>query len=369
MMLKNHQTLFHCNIINISISLMPFALLSLPSFADDPTNTIDVVSAGITAKAELITRDKPVYPRLAQQEYREGWVLIDFAIDQNGRVQNSVVLDSVGGHVFELAAVKSVGRWQYRPAQSDGKAVLQGRNTTYVTFAMNTRTRGSTKRFADRYNDVLDLITDDQIERASALALSAFDQWPMNLYELSKLWSLRAQLALVQNDTFSAKSALQRATANNGEWLDQQSYKSLMLAKVHIDIETGQFESAIESFNKLLELKPRSSEQLTQTTAVIESLKEVIAGNQTLATDGFIHPRNGCVACEDRWSFQPVRQRFTIEDINGELLAVNMICDRARVSTAFASGIEWLVPPQFGICRVDVLGNPESSFRVHQLPN
>lgn len=191
----------------------------------------------------------------------------------------------------------------------------------------------------------------------------------MNLYELSKLWSLRAQLALVQNDTLSAESALQRATANNGEWLDQQNYKSLMLAKVHIEIEIGQFETAIESFNKLLELKPRSSEQLTQTTAVIESLKEIIDGNQTLATDGLIRPRNGCVACEDRWSFQPVRQRFTIEDVDGELLAVNMICDRARVSTAFASGIEWLIPPQFGTCRVDVIGNPETTLRVHQLPN
>lgn len=111
MMLKNHQALFRCNIINIAIFLMPAALLSSPLFADDPTNTLDVVSAGITANAELINKDKPVYPRLAQQENREGWVLIDFDIDQNGRVQNAAVLDSVGGHVFELAAVNSVGRW------------------------------------------------------------------------------------------------------------------------------------------------------------------------------------------------------------------------------------------------------------------
>ena len=369
MMLKKHQELIRRNIINAAIAVISVVLLSSPLSADDPTNTMDVVSAGITKKAELTTADKPVYPRLAQQENREGWVLIDFDIDQNGKVQNATVLDSVGGHVFELAAVNSVARSRYEPAQLDGKAVLQGRNTTYVTFAINTRTRGSTKRFANRYNDILDLITDNQIERADALALSAFDEWPMNLYELSKLWSLRAQLALIQNDVLSAESALQRATANNGEWLDKQNYKSLMLAKVHIEIETGQFEAAIESFKKLLELKPKSSEQLTQTTAVIESLKEIITGNQTLATDGLIRPRSGCVACENRWSFQPVRRKFTIEDIDGELLAVNMICDRARVSTAFVSEIEWIIPPQFGTCRVDVLGSPETTFRVHQLPN
>ena len=175
-------------------------------------------------------------------------------------------------------------------------------------------------------------------------------------------------VALVQNDALSAESALQRATANNGEWLDKQTYQPLLLAKVHIEIEIGQFETAIETFSKLLELRPRPSEQLTQTTAVIESLEEIIAGDQILATDGIIRPRIGCTSCDYQWSFLPVRDKFRIADIKGELQTVNMICDRARVSTAFVSDIEWLIPPQFGTCRVDVLGSPETSFRVYQLP-
>jgi len=368
-MLKKYQELIRRNIIQAVIVVIPVALLSSPSSADDPTNTVDVVSAGITQKAELIATDKPVYPRLAQQEYREGWVLIDFDIDQNGKVQNAAVLDSVGGNVFELAAVNSVGRWHYKPAQLDGKAVLQGRNTTYVTFAINTRTRGSTKRFADRYNDILDLITDNQIKRANVLALSAFDEWPMNLYELSKLWALRAQLALVQNDALAAESALQRATANNGEWLSKQTYQSLLLAKVHIEIEIGQFGTAIASFRKLLALNPRQSKQLAETTAVIDSLQTIIAGGQTLATDGIIRPNTGCTACDNRWSFQPAHHKFTIADISGEIQAVQMICDRARVSTAFINEIEWVIPPQFGTCRIDMLGSAETTFRVHQLPH
>lgn len=340
------------------------ALLSPLALADnlDP-------SSEISAAAELVAGDQPVYPRLALQENREGWVLVDFDIDENGEVRNAVVIDSIGGNIFELAAVNSVGRWRYKPALLKSLPVLQGRNTTYVTFAINENARGSTKRFADRYNDILDLITDDRIERANALALSAFDDWPMNLYELSKLWSLRAQLALIQNDAVAAELALLRATANNGEWLDKYTHQSLLLAKVHIEIEIGQFETAIQSFRQLLDLNPKTSEQLTQTRTVIESLQEIIAGDQTLATDGLIRSRDGCTSCDFRWSFQPVRPKFTIADIDGDLRAVDMICDRARVSTAFVNDIEWLIPPQFGTCRVDVLGSPESSFRIYQPPN
>ncbi len=369
MMQKIHQELFRRRFSIVATGAVFLAFWSSFSSADDPSKTIDVTPPRITATAKLSSSDKPTYPRPAFQENREGWVLVKFDIDETGQVQDAIALDSVGDSIFEVAALNSVSRWHYEPALLNSQPVRQGRNITYVAFAIDLQPHGYSKVFADRYNDVFDLIKNDQIDGANRLAKSAFDGWPMNLHELAKLWSLRAQLALTRNDSLAALAALQRATANNGQWLDQQNYQSLLLAKIHIEIESGRFKSAIDSWQELLKLNPKQSEELTQTTHLIEALQEIITGDETLAAGGYIHQPDGCDLCEARWSFQPARSRFTIGNVNGELRSVDISCDGAQVSLAFKAGAEWHVPQQSGECRVDILGTEKTTFDVHQLSN
>ncbi len=326
-------------------------------------------STPVRVEASLSEQHQAVYPRPAFRDNREGWVLVDFDIDANGSVRDVRAIDSLGGNEFELPAVNSVARWHYAPAQMNGNAVSQSGNLAYVVFAINTQSRGSTKRFADRYNDALNLIQKQELQRANSIASSVFDDWPMNLHELAKLWSLRAQLALLQGDVLAAQIALQRAMANDGEWLAKPTYESMLLASVQIETEIGQFGAAIDSYQTLVALNPRSSDALQQTKALIESLHATIASDKTLATDGKVSQRSNCEACEFSWSFVPVRNKFKIADVVGALSSVNMICDSARVATEFTSDTEWQVPPQLSSCRVELQGDSETTFRIHQQPD
>lgn len=319
--------------------------------------------------AVLLDERNPVYPRPALYENREGWVRVDFEIDRSGKATNAFVVESVGGSIFENAAVRSVGRWRFEPAQLNGRPVAQMRNTAVVTFAMNEQARGSSRRFADRYNDILNLIDKKQLQRADALARSVFDEWPLNLYELTKLWALRAELALIQNDLLAAESALIKATANGGRWLDQDAYRSLLLAMVHVDVEIGQFRRAIESFRKLIEFEPDRSDEVWQTARMIKSLQEIISSDQTLATDGVIQRSEGCASCRDQWSFEPVRSNFNISDVEGDLASVILTCDTVRVPLPYVSNKSWLLPPHSGDCEVSVTGALGTTFRVYQLAN
>ena len=355
------------SIHGVTISyLIGWLLLSAAAGASDSPQSVAPAAVGEHAPATLVDASKPVYPRPALHENREGWVRVSFDIDRNGRVTNATVVESVGGSIFETAAVRSVGRWRYTPAQRDGLPVSQFGNTTVVTFALNDQARGSSKRFADRYNDILELIEKKQLQRADKLARSVFDEWPLNLYELTKLWSLRAELALIQNDILAAESALGKATANDGKWLDPDAYRSLLLAMVHVDVEIGQFRKAIKTYETLVAMNPDSNGQISQTAKLIRSLRDIIDSDQTLATDGVIQSNEGCAACRDLWRFEPVRRTFTIANVDGELESVVLTCSTVRTQAAFTPGKTWHLPSASQRCDVAVFGNDGTSFRVYQ---
>lgn len=350
-----------------ALAVLACAILAAPLKADE-SNPVAIPFSQINrTMAEPVDIDEPVYPRPALHENREGWVLVNFDIDTNGRVINATPADSVGGSIFEKAALRSVERRRYRPAQQDGQAVFQGRNSEFVVFSISKNARGSSQRFADRYNDILDLMDKDKLDRAEVLAQSVFDQWPLNLYELTKIWSLRAELALIQNDLLAADDALRKATANSGHWLDDTAYQSLLLAMVHVDLEIGQYKSAMDTFRQLAEMNPGDSDALEQTRNMISSVRDAINSKQILATDGIILRSESCDSCQAKWSFSPVRNAFNIFDIDGRVTAIDIVCDATRMPrTHFSEGI-WRLPQDAGTCRVDVTGDVDTTFKIHQL--
>lgn len=64
---------------------------------------------------EVIERVRPVYPELARLAELEGVVLLKVGIDEQGRVREAIVLESVPG--LDEAALEAVRRWRFRPAR------------------------------------------------------------------------------------------------------------------------------------------------------------------------------------------------------------------------------------------------------------
>jgi TonB family protein len=78
-----------------------------------------------------IFRVTPDYPRDALVRRTEGWVLVQFSIDEHGYVQDPQVIDSENS-IFETAAIDAIKRWRYVPQFKDGKAI----KTTNVNFLL-----------------------------------------------------------------------------------------------------------------------------------------------------------------------------------------------------------------------------------------
>lgn len=101
------------------------------SFGDDVTGgvvgegfstTDGEGDAGVTANAEPIDRIEPTFPKEAQVKGIEGYVLLRFDINEEGRAENIEVVKSEPRNMFDKEAKTAVRKWKYAPRMVGGVA-------------------------------------------------------------------------------------------------------------------------------------------------------------------------------------------------------------------------------------------------------
>lgn len=74
---------------------------------------------------ELLGIVAPEYPVRARQRRVDGWVLVDFSVNEDGKVdaESIVVVDSEPSGIFESASIRAASQFEFRPRMVDGTAV------------------------------------------------------------------------------------------------------------------------------------------------------------------------------------------------------------------------------------------------------
>lgn len=85
--------------------------------------TAAVLSACATGNRplQLVSGAGAVYPPQARAAGIEGYVVVRYDVDAEGRVQNARVTAADPPDVFDEAAVQAVSRWRFTPAQEGGE--------------------------------------------------------------------------------------------------------------------------------------------------------------------------------------------------------------------------------------------------------
>lgn len=97
---------------------------ALPSAAGgDSAANADSGSAAGTTTAVLVKGAPARYPTAAMRARQEGWVLVSFTVDPDGKTSGVKVVESQPRHVFDRAAIDAVERYRFNPAMKDGTAV------------------------------------------------------------------------------------------------------------------------------------------------------------------------------------------------------------------------------------------------------
>ena len=82
-----------------------------------------------------LVRIAPQYPRRAARDRIEGWVKLEFTINQDGTVSNPSVVEAEPRRVFDQAARRAILKWKFKPRIVDGKPVAH-RATQTIEFKL-----------------------------------------------------------------------------------------------------------------------------------------------------------------------------------------------------------------------------------------
>jgi len=71
---------------------------------------------------QLVSGTGAVYPPDAREEGVEGYVVVRYDVNAEGRVHNARVVAAEPPEVFNESALQAVSRWRFRPPELDGES-------------------------------------------------------------------------------------------------------------------------------------------------------------------------------------------------------------------------------------------------------
>jgi len=119
--------------------------LALPNagtdLAEDDAAIPTLEMEEVDLRPHLRQATKAVYPEALRKEGKEGRVMVDLVVDENGAPRNIRVAKTTDPG-FSAAAVKAVGQWVFSPGSKDGSTVRTHLQIP-VSFNVTTRERGA----------------------------------------------------------------------------------------------------------------------------------------------------------------------------------------------------------------------------------
>ena len=93
--------------------------------------------ANSNKSATPMVQTQPQYPVDAAREGKEGWVVVKFDINKQGKVVNAKVIDADPKRTFDKAALRAVKNWKYQPKVDQGLTVAQLNQQVQLDFKLD----------------------------------------------------------------------------------------------------------------------------------------------------------------------------------------------------------------------------------------
>nr|BAD04990.1 tonB2 protein [Photobacterium damselae subsp. piscicida] len=95
------------------------------------------INVGSNQQAMPLYRVEPRYPARALKQGAEGYVVLQFTIDTQGRPSDISVLEAKPRRLFERDAMRALRKWKYQAKVIDGQAGEQPGQTVKLEFKIN----------------------------------------------------------------------------------------------------------------------------------------------------------------------------------------------------------------------------------------
>ncbi len=318
---------------------------------------VQMDSSGISAAA--IEQQAPAFPDGKMRGGQEGWVRMNFVIDEEGRVADPVIVDSSGGPLFEQAALDVVSTWRFEaPPAGEERA----NNTVNVRFEISGDRDRATRNFLRRYRDIVSDLYYVKPENARNKVDKANEFGGWNLYESTMLALLNARVEGAEGDTVEELEHYRRALAVSGPVALGSKERVEVLGKIlELEIDSRQYGEALATLSQL-RAEPGSEETLAELAESIQQLENSAESNESMVARGTIYNPCNCEGGTPLWAYTPARRHFSFAEVSGNVERFEARCENHRLSAQVETGTRWSLPAEWGSCRVFVFGEDAATF-------
>ena len=219
----------------MALVFVPCAVLATASLAQTDTTGDDV---------KFIAQPMPKFPM--SERSREGWVVLDSTIDDNGIVVNLNIKDSSGSDAFNEAALSAVRDWRFEPGQGRQLTVL-------LNFVFDRRQVHLSRQFFSKIQKVHKSIDKGRLDDALKRIDDIRGNNELTAYELAYSLIAEGRLASERADKVEQLRLFRRAIINDGRWLERDKYLNMLRAIVVLEIQQQELASALQHYEMLVE--------------------------------------------------------------------------------------------------------------------
>ena len=306
--------------------------------------------------AEPVDQKNPSYPS-GLRRGQEGWVSVNYIITPEGMVVDPVIVDSVGGRVFEESVRKAIVDWRFEPPGE-----LLANNTTNIRFEIHNGRDMATSNFMRRYQGILQNLHYEENDKAQEAVVSTLERGGWNLYESTMLWLMVGRVEGALGNNAGKLEHYRRALGvSNRNSLDDDDLRDLLSKMFVLEMERSQYAAAQRTLNRLT-LEPGSQQELAGIREQIAELQRQLASGAPISARATLF--NPCNAEQGRplWAYVPARRTFSFAALNGNVERFEVRCERERLEGRIEAEKTWSLPEGAGNCQVFVFGEDGATF-------
>jgi TonB family protein len=315
------------------------------------------------APAEVVDKPLPRYPRMAIDEWSEGWVLFEYEVTATGEPRAITVIDALGPKDFVRVATEAVARWRYKPATRNGTPVEQYLERASLLFTFeDSRRQAEHTDYVRKFNTAARHAKEGRPDEAIALLEPAF-QRRLNLYELS-MGSFVLALAYAQKNNWE-KAALHisHSTMENGKYLPKSIRGHARALEVEMHARTGNFFIAVCGFAELKKTDPEFAPPDGGLAKMVGGIQAALRKPDPIAVDAHL-TSNPLIDAPGMWHHQLLRSKFWFAEMKGQVKSFRLACTATSHQADIDPDMIWNVPAQAGPCILRVTGEPGSTFKL-----
>lgn len=316
----------------------------------------DFAIRNLGVEPEPVRQANPDYPSRVRSG-QEGWVRVNFMIMADGRAANPIIVNSVGGAVFEESVIARVPEWRFEPT---GETLAN--NTTEVRFEIHDGRDLATSNFLRRYRRTVRHLFNEEYMEARTSVDQAAELGGWNLYESTMLWLMIGRVEGAEGNSMRKLDAYRRALGvSNARSLDGEDRRELLRRLFELEMEHSQYAAADRTLRRLRR-EAGSKTDLEKIAELVAVLEEHLAGDAALAARATLYNPGGGADGRPLWTYVPARRTFSFAALSGNVERFEVRCERDRLEGPVDAGKAWSLPNGASDCRVFVFGEQGASF-------